>query len=106
MEGINNYIYEIHRGTKPMALLTTEKENLGKAVEKIQKSGLAYAVQEFGEKVNVFFGKAACIEVVKSFVGKKLHELTAQEDFILGTMLGYCRIAQCERYLNKTARVS
>lgn len=102
MEGVCNYIYEVQRGTKPMALVTTEKRHLEKIIEKVQKSGLAYAVQELGEKVNVFFGKAPCVEVVKGFLDKKLNELSAQEDFILGTMLGYCRIAQCERYLQKT----
>jgi hypothetical protein len=34
-----------------------------------------------------------------------LSNLTDEEDFILGTMLGYDRVKQCERYL-KRKRIS
>jgi len=30
-----------------------------------------------------------------------LSDLTDEEDFILGTMLGYDRVKQCERYLKR-----
>ena len=32
---------------------------------------------------------------------ESLSSLTDDEDFILGTMLGYDRVKQCERYLKK-----
>lgn len=51
------------------------------------------------EKINVFFGAKDCVDVVKTFVSKKLNELTPEQDFILGIMLGYDRLKQCERYL-------
>jgi len=102
MDGLNNYIYEVQRGTKPMALVTLVESKLETAIKKIEKSGLSYAVQELEGKVNIFFGHSPCVETVRGFLHKKLHELSAEEDFILGTMLGYCRIAQCERYLGRT----
>lgn len=42
--------------------------------------------------------KKKCVDVVKTF-SPKLNELTAEQDFILGIMLGYDRVKQCERYL-------
>lgn len=106
MKGLSNYIYEVQRGTKPMALVTMELGDENAAVSKIEKSGLSYATQKLEGKVNIFFGQKPCIKIVEGFLGKKLCELTPQEDFMLGTMLGYCRIAQCERYLSKAVKVS
>jgi hypothetical protein len=101
LEGLTNYIYEVQKGTKPMALVTLGEGEKAAAIDKIEKSGLAYALQKIEDKVNIFFGKAPCIELVSKFLHKKLNELSAQEDFILGILLGYCRVAQCERYLNR-----
>ena len=101
MESLNSYIYEVQKGTKPLALVTLENENRSIAIEKITKNGLSYALQEIGDKINIFFGAEPCVRVIRGFLHKKLNELDAQEDFILGILLGYCRIAQCERYLNR-----
>jgi len=49
----------------------------------------------------VFFGNPICIEVIKQMNLESLSSLTDEEDFILGTMLGYDRVKQCERYLKK-----
>ncbi|NLF41588.1 MAG: DUF2023 family protein, partial [Bacteroidales bacterium] len=49
----------------------------------------------------VFFGAKDCVEVVKTFVQKKLNELTPEQDFMLGIMLGYDRLKQCGRYLTQ-----
>jgi hypothetical protein len=53
------------------------------------------------EKINVFFGNPVCIEVIKRFNKPKLGDLTDEEDFMLGIMLGYGMLHQCERYLKK-----
>ena len=37
--------------------------------------------------------------MLRRFNKRYLSELTAEEDFILGIMLGYDRVKQCERYL-------
>ncbi|GBF22609.1 hypothetical protein tpqmel_0013 [Candidatus Gastranaerophilus sp. (ex Termes propinquus)] len=102
MDVVAVYIYEIQKGTKPMALVTLDKSELGRAVTKIQRSGLCYSVQDAGgDKANIFFGTSPCVEAVRGFADKKLSELSAEEDFMLGTMLGYCTIEQCERYLRR-----
>ena len=49
-------------------------------------------------KINVYFGAKQCVDVVKTF-NPKLNELSAEQDFILGIMLGYDRVRQCERYM-------
>jgi hypothetical protein len=52
--------------------------------------------------VNLFFGRTACVETVRTIATKPLSHLTPQEDFILGTLLGYDREQQCNRYLSMT----
>jgi hypothetical protein len=39
--------------------------------------------------------------VIREIGDKKLNELTPEEDFILGIMLGYDRLRQCNRYLKQ-----
>ena len=46
----------------------------------------------------MYFGEKACVDVVKT-LNPKLNELSAEQDFMLGIMLGYDRVKQCERYL-------
>ena len=43
------------------------------------------------------------VETVRRFVDKPLCELTPEEDFMLGALLGYDREQQCRRYLERTA---
>ena len=51
--------------------------------------------------MNVFFGDNVCIKMIKQMEFKQLSNLTEEEDFILGIMLGYDRLKQCERYLKR-----
>lgn len=44
----------------------------------------------------------ATFAVVRAICGgKKLNDLTPEEDFVLGSMLGYDIRKQCERYMKK-----
>jgi hypothetical protein len=54
-----------------------------------------------GTRINVFFGNSICIDVIKQIKFTSLSNLTDEEDFILGTMLGYDGLKQCERYLKR-----
>ena len=56
------------------------------------------------DKVNIFFGDPVCIEVVTRICRKPLNHLSPEEDFILGTMLGYSLLLQCRRYLQRADR--
>ena len=97
---LNTYIYEIKKGTKPLALISVRYSRLELYLDKITKNALSFAVQKIGDKANIFFGYEDCVRVASFFIDKKLSDLSAEEDFILGIMLGYNRIEQCKRYMN------
>jgi hypothetical protein len=44
---------------------------------------------------------SACLKILTKFSSKNLSILTAEEDFILGMMLGYAKGQQYERFLKK-----
>ncbi|MGN0010127.1 MAG: DUF2023 family protein, partial [Marinilabiliaceae bacterium] len=47
------------------------------------------------------FGRPQCIKAVSRFVSRPLYDLTPEEDFILGALLGYDICLQCERYCDR-----
>ena len=95
----NHHIYEYEKGLRNL-ILTTEKGKYRDYIEnKLQNRNIDYAINEVGNgKINVFFGEKSCVDVVKTF-SPRLNELSAEQDFMLGIMLGYDRVKQCERYL-------
>ncbi len=99
----DTYLYEISKGTKPVALVTVENELVLKIETKLKKLKIAYLIEplEFN-KVNIFFGKKECIAALKTFL-KPLNTLNPYEDFILGAILGYDIQMQCERFLKRMA---
>lgn len=100
MDVFCHHIYEYKKGLRNLVLYTAPRSERGTVEERIEKESLAYLVCENGEnKINVFFGNPVCIDVVKSFDVCSLSELSDEQDFLLGVMLGYDRLKQCERYL-------
>ena len=55
-------------------------------------------------RVNLFFGQRECMAAIRRMVTRPLCQLTPEEDFILGAMLGYDICAQCERYCERKQR--
>ena len=100
LQVFHHHIYEYKKGIRSM-VLTTEKSKYRLPIEKrLQREKIDYAIQDVNkDKINVFFGAKRCIDVVKTFIHKKLNELSPEQDFILGTLLGYDRVRQCDRYL-------
>ena len=96
----NHHIYEYQKGLRSL-VLTTEKAKYQDAIEqKLQKEGINYVVHPLSERnINVYFGDKPCIDVVKTF-NPNLKHLTPEQDFMLGIMLGYDKVKQCERYMN------
>lgn len=96
----HHHIYEYKKGIRNL-ILTTEKALYRDHIEtRLTNEKIDYIVQEVNaDKINVFFGAKDCVDVVKTFVTKKLNELSPEQDFILGIMLGYDRLKQCGRYL-------
>lgn len=95
----NHHIYEYEKGLRNL-ILTTEKTKHKEYIEnKLQSRKIDYVINELGNgKMNVFFGAENCVKVVKT-LSPRLNELSAEQDFMLGIMLGYDRVKQCERYL-------
>ena len=94
-----HHIYEYKKGIRHL-ILTTEKAKHRNTIEtRLEHENIPYLINEVGENsINVFFGDKSCVDVVKTF-DSRLNKLTPEQDFMLGIMLGYDRVKQCDRYL-------
>jgi len=100
MKVFNHHIYEYRKGLRNLILYTTCANNLETIKKRLERIKIDYEIYKLGtNKINVFFGDTDCIEIIKTINKQNLHEYTPEEDFVLGTMLGYCRKQQCVRYL-------
>ncbi|MCD8378025.1 MAG: DUF2023 family protein [Candidatus Gastranaerophilales bacterium] len=95
----HHHIYEYKKGLRNL-ILTTEKSKYREPIEdRLKNEQIDYVIHDIPkDKINVYFGEKACVDVVKTF-NPKLNELSPEQDFILGIMLGYDRVKQCLRYL-------
>ncbi len=97
-------LYELNKGLRNLALLTTTLENKELVTERLEKCGYDFIVEELKSGyINVFFGNTEPINVLKRFKKNSLKEYTPEEDFILGILLGYNTQQQCKRYLTRKA---
>jgi len=97
-----NHIYELNKGVRHMVLFTCNKKYGKLAVERLESQGIPYVLQPAGQQnLNVYFGRRECLEAIRLIVTRPLNQLTPEEDFILGAMLGYDICAQCERYCKR-----
>ncbi len=100
MKVFNHHIYEYRKGLRNLILHTVSKEYRHQIETKLEKLNIAYQIYSLGNgNINVFFGAKECVDVIKTIGKVSLSDYTPQEDFILGTMLGYDRLLQCRRYL-------
>ena len=71
-------------------------------LSRLNQDRIAFHVQRVNDvKVNVFFGNAQFVAVARRIAVRPLHQLSAEEDFILGALLGYDGEQQCRRYLGR-----
>lgn len=97
-----HHIYEFQKGVRSLVLCTMETVCAEIVAERLKKRDIEYLIQPVSEKkVNLYFGKPACLEVVGSFIDRPMHKFTPEEDFILGAMLGYNIEMQCERLCSR-----
>jgi hypothetical protein len=102
---LHHNIYEYSRGVRALFLMTITRRELELALGRLEAQGIDRFVQELGPaKANLFFGRPAFVAVARSFVTRPLNTLTAEEDFMLGTLLGYDGEQQCRRFLARSAR--
>lgn len=97
-----NHIYELNKGVRQMVLFTCKKQYGELAVSRLESQGIPYILQPAGQQnLNVYFGRHECMEAVRFIVTRPLNQLSPEEDFILGAMLGYDLCAQCKRYCKR-----
>ncbi len=108
MQVLCHHIYEYQKGLRHLVLHTMKGVDRAAAEAKLTSRSIDYLITKLSNgNINIFFGRKECVEVVRSFQEVPLNYLTDEQDFILGTMLGYDRAAQCERYLKrKRVRIS
>ncbi len=93
-------IDEYSNGLRRLVKHTCHLNEVDTVVKILENNQILYHISEDCDtKVQLFFGEKVCIEVIKTFVTKPLYTLDDYEDFILGTLLGYDTIQQCERFL-------
>lgn len=97
--------YEYRRGVRALFLMTMTRADMDMVLPRLKEQGVASFVQEVtADKVNLFFGRPAFVAAARAFVTRPLNELTAEEDFMLGTLLGYDPEQQCARFLARVRR--
>lgn len=102
MQVFSHCLYEFQKGVRQLVLLTLEIYELNNIITRLEKESVPYHFQYLKDKkANLYFGDEACVQVAKILSKKSLSELSVEEDFILGTMLGYDVRQQCSRYINK-----
>lgn len=105
MKVLMNHIYEYQKGVRRMILFTFNKKYEQFATERLRRQNIDYIIQPVGnDRLNLFFGRRECLDAIRLIVNRPLNELTPEEDFILGAMLGYDICMQCERYCQRRER--
>lgn len=102
MRVLMNHIYEYTKGVRSMILCTMNKKYEKQAVARLESRNISYVIQHVDERrINLFFGKKECMNAINLILKKSLAVLTPEEDFILGTLLGYDICEQCKRYCQR-----
>lgn len=103
MQVFYHNLYEYQKGLRNLALCTEKNDNLIPILKRLKKEKVHYVVHRVQEKFNIYFGDIESIGIIKTFKTPMLNKLSDEQDFMLGIMLGYSRIKQCKRYLDRKA---
>lgn len=99
---LRHHIYEYKKGVRNMILHTMKRKDKEYAIALLKSKKITYWASDVSDrKVNIFFGNPICIDIVKSFKFKALQNISVEQDFILGIMLGYDCQVQFERYIKR-----
>lgn len=100
MKVFSDHLFEYRKGLRNLILHTTLAANRAPIEARLEKHGVDYVVYPLSNgRINVFFGAGECVETVRVIGKACLTDYSPEEDFVLGIMLGYDRLAQCRRYL-------
>lgn len=98
-----HHIYEYLKGVRNLVLHTLPAPARPEVERRLEAKGIACMIYPLGKNhINVFFGDEYCVEVVRRIGKSSLCDYTPEEDFMLGIMLGYDRLRQCKRYLERS----
>lgn len=102
MQVFYHLIYEYQKGLRDLCLHTCSNEFEFRIKKALTDQNISYLICPIQDnKINVFFGLKACLQIIKQFSCKELNNLSVEEDFILGMMLGYAKHQQYERFLDR-----
>ena len=103
MQVFNHHIYELKKGVRNMVLCTLPAKYEDKVIARLERDGFSYLIQkQQNGNINVFFGNKECLHVARVLcANKSLNQLSPEEDFMLGILLGYSVCEQCKRYCKK-----
>lgn len=77
------------------------------AVSRLRRENIDYLIRPVGnDRLNLFFGREECLQAVRMMINKPLNSLSAEEDFILGALLGYDICDQCKRYCSRKCKAA
>ena len=101
-----NHIYEYEKGVRRMVLYTFNGKYEEAVVNRLRHEGIDFVAQPVGNgNINLFFGRKSCIDAIRLLVTRPLYQLSPEEDFILGALLGYDINLQCERYCKRKEKM-
>ncbi len=99
MKLFSNHVYELSKGVRHLVLYTIPKKFEDITTRRLRSQNIDYFVQEVhGGKINLFFGRSECVKAARLLATRPLNQLSPEEDFILGALLGYDLCAQCIRF--------
>jgi hypothetical protein len=105
MKVFQHHLYEYDKGLRNLVLHTLPASQRAAVEAKLAAKGIDYVLQELPSgNIYVFFGADECVAVIRAIGKASLCDYTPEEDFILGTMLGYGRLQQCVRYIRMRNR--
>jgi len=97
-----HYLYEFRKGVRQLFLLTLSLDEATAVRERLEREHVAMHVQDVTTtKLNLYFGQSRFVEIARRIAVRPLHQLSPEEDFMLGILLGYEHGQQCQRYLEK-----
>lgn len=103
MQVFHHLIYEYKKGVRDMMLCTLPADWEDMVKGRLERNKICFMIQKLSNgNMNVFFGKKECLIVANKICkNKPLNLLSPEEDFIIGTLLGYSLSEQCQRYCKK-----
>ena len=96
-------LYEYRKGVRPLFMMTMAVAEANRAIDALTAASIDHYIHAVTDsKVNLFFGKAGAVAMMSRIIIKPLHQLSAEEDFIVGVLLGYDKEEQCRRFLARS----